>query len=265
MKKAKVYETSFLSVQKVLTLVLTSLVLSLTPLLPVKAEEIKLGAIPGDKGGNIVTTALDRIGVDYTLIEKDEDYSLGNLSKFDCITMAIRAYKARPELVKNHQVLLSYVKQGGYLFTLDGQADEAWKQDFMPYSLTLTDNDFPQIAANQVEITAPNHPIFNSPNKITPQHIEAIGNAHFAVYDYAKEVSEPWKVLLRTGGVPAIFSAKYGEGVIIFNSVLVGETLSKVELKEAIEMGQNLIHYTEELAVTSKAKLATTWGTIKSK
>ncbi|MFQ6116539.1 MAG: hypothetical protein ACE5NG_20975 [bacterium] len=257
MKSVKVYKINFLF--------LALLFISLTLLLPAKAKEIKVGAIPGDKGGNIVTTALDRIGANYTLIEKDDDYNLDNLSKFDAITMAIRAYKARPELRNNHKALLDYVKQGGYLFTLDGQADEAWEQDFMPYPLTLTDNDFPQIAANQVEITVVNHPIFNSPNKITPEHIEAIGNAHWAVYDYANEVKPPWEVLLKTGGFPAIFEAEYGKGIIIFNSVLVGETLSKVELKEAIEIGQNLIHYAEKVAaaVTPQAKLTVTWGSIK--
>lgn len=241
----------------------------LLPLARAEIEDIKVGAIPGDKGGFIVKTALDRIGVNYEMIEKDEDYKLDNLKRFDAITMAIRAYKARPELVKNHKSLLEYVKQGGYLFTLDGQADEAWKPEFMPYPFTLTDSDFPKVAANQVEITAPDHPIWNKPNKITPDHIVAIGNAHWAVYDYATEVKPPWEVLLMVGGFPVVYEAKYGKGTILFNSVLVGETLSKVELKEAIEIGQNFIYYAkilkESADVTPDAKLTTTWGAIKNR
>jgi hypothetical protein len=213
------------------------LFLALTP----GIKDVKVGAIHGDKE-EIVRTALDRIGANYEIIF---DFRLDNLKRFDAITMAIRAYKAGR--VTDPKALLEYVKQGGYLFTLDGQADEAWSPEFMPYPFVLTDNDFPQIDAALVEMTVPDHPIWNIPNKITPRHIEAIGKAHWAVYDYAKEVPPPWKILLKTGGFPAVYEAKYGKGTVIFNSVLVGETLSKVELKEAIEIGQNLIYYAKIL------------------
>ncbi|RKY03779.1 hypothetical protein DRP77_05425 [Candidatus Poribacteria bacterium] len=70
------------------------------------------------------------------------------------------------------------------------------------------------------------------------------------------------------GEPPAVYEAKYGDGTIIFNSVLVGETLSKVELKEAIEIGQNFVYYAkilkEAMGMTPRAKLAVLWGEVKA-
>lgn len=126
------------------------------------------------------------------------------------------------------------------------------------------DSKFPIILAGGgvISVRPSGYPSFGIGDKYGK---EAGWESGRAVYDYAKEVKEPWKVLLEVGGFPAIFSAEYGEGVIIFNSVLVGETLSKVELREAIELGQNFIQYASIVAafVTPQAKLATTWGSIK--
>ena len=87
------------------------------------------------------------------------------------------------------------------------------------------------------------------------------------MYDYAQEVKSPWTILLKTGGFPAVYEAKYGEGTIVFNSVLVGETLSKVELQEAVEIGQNFIYYAKVLeeaaAISAPGKLAILWGRLK--
>jgi LmbE family N-acetylglucosaminyl deacetylase len=90
-----------------------------------------------------------------------------DLSPYDAILIGIRAYAVRPELKTQNARLLDYVKEGGVLI-VQYQTPE-FDQNYGPYPYTMTwgaeevsEEDSP------VEVLAPEHPLFTTPNRITP-------------------------------------------------------------------------------------------------
>ena len=127
------------------------------------APGLKVGYVMGS--GDDVPDALTQLGVNVKMLT-EADLISGDLSVYDTIVLGIRVYEVRDDVVANNKRLLDYVSNGGTLIVQYNKIDLGRR--FMPYSskmslgLRVTDEDAP------VTILAPDHPLFNFPNKITP-------------------------------------------------------------------------------------------------
>jgi hypothetical protein len=143
-------------------------------LLPTEAKVVRLniqksgnqiGYIVG--AGDKVPESLEQIGYRVEQINVGE-IEAGNLKKYDGIVVGIRAYNVIEELKFKQDYLLDYVKNGGNLIIQYNTAGR-WREQFeniAPYPLSISRDR----VANEnapVDIIAKNHPLVNSPNKIT--------------------------------------------------------------------------------------------------
>lgn len=128
------------------------------------APNLKVGYI--SSGFDDVPDYLAQMGVDVKLLTVD-DLNAGDLSKYDTIVLGIRAYLSRADLVANNPRLLEYVKNGGNLIVQYNKTSE-WKSDFAPYPIVVSSN---RVTVEEAPMTvlAPEHVLFNAPNKITAQ------------------------------------------------------------------------------------------------
>ena len=118
----------------------------------------------------------------------EQDLAAGDLAQFDAIMTGTRAYAVRDDLKTYNRRLLDYVKDGGNLIVLYNT------QEFVPNTRAV-----PGAAAaraeevseedSPVEILAPSHQVFTTPNRITKADfdgwVEQRGSKFFTEWDAA--------------------------------------------------------------------------------
>ncbi|MFC4766241.1 NEW3 domain-containing protein [Effusibacillus consociatus] len=132
-------------------------------------SELKVGYV--SSGFDNIDQYLRQVGVNVTNLDANE-VQFGDLSKYNTIVLGIRAYGFRPDLLASSNRLLEYVKNGGNLVVQYHKPEDKWKPELAPYPIKIgtpliqwrvTDEN------SKVTMLAPDHPIFNTPNKITEQ------------------------------------------------------------------------------------------------
>ncbi|MEW9094118.1 MAG: PIG-L family deacetylase [Clostridiaceae bacterium] len=186
-------------------------------------KNLKVGYI--SSGFDETDEFLRRVGLNVTNLTK-EDLEAGNLSRFDTIVVAIRAYLARPDLVKSNNRLLEYVKNGGNLVIQYNKAEDNWNPELAPYPLTIgtpvmnwrvTDEN------SKVTMLKPEHKFFNSPNKITEKDWENWIQDR-AAYNPSKWDSK-YVELISTGDpgesefTSTLLTTEYGKGTYTYSSL----------------------------------------------
>jgi LmbE family N-acetylglucosaminyl deacetylase len=130
-------------------------------------ENLKVGYIMG--AGDDILPVLQQLGLHARLITAAELQS-GDPSQFNTIVVGIRAYDARDDVGKYNQRLLDFVNAGGTLI-VQNNTDSEWATNYAPYPLQLGRQRV-SVEEAPVEILAPEDPVFNFPNKITPADFE---------------------------------------------------------------------------------------------
>jgi LmbE family N-acetylglucosaminyl deacetylase len=125
------------------------------------APGLKVGYVMG--AGDRVPQAIEQLGATVTLIDAGMLAS-GDLSQFDVIVLGVRAYDRRADLRAHNQRLLAYAEQGGTVI-VQYQRAEFNQAPYAPYpaktsDARITDENAP------MEILVPDHPVFNTPNRI---------------------------------------------------------------------------------------------------
>ena len=142
------------------------------------APGLKVAYVMGT--GDDVAQSMEDIGIHVNFLSS-QDVATADLSQYDAIVLGIRAYAARPELKTFNNRLLDYSKNGGTLIVQYqtqeyaqplSPEDRLAKRDprtYAPYQLTLSGDPEKVVEEDcKVQILAPNDPLFNWPNKITP-------------------------------------------------------------------------------------------------
>ena len=130
--------------------------------LDLKVAPVKVGYIMGS--GDRVPDAIRRMGLDVTMLD-EKMLSTGDLSQFDTIVVGIRASQVRPDYVANNGRLIEYMKNGGTMI-VQYQQQEYVRQNLPPYPAKMEGNQRVTDENAPVKILQPQHPIFNTPNKI---------------------------------------------------------------------------------------------------
>jgi hypothetical protein len=115
--------------------------------------------------GDQVPPALEQLGAKVEMLGPD-DLAWGNLSRFQTIVTGVRAYERRPDLRANNSRLLDYVHDGGTLIVQYNKFEFNAAQ-YGPYAAQVSADRVTDERA-PVKVLAPNDPIFNAPNKLTP-------------------------------------------------------------------------------------------------
>lgn len=182
------------------------------------AQGLKVGYImgSGDDGPRI----LQQLGVDVKVIGPAE-IAAGDLSVYDTIVLGIRVYEVNEDVLANNKRLLEYVANGGTLI-VQYNKDEFSRGNFAPYpvqmqgSVRVTDELAP------ITILAPEHPLFNFPNRIGPADwenwVQERGLYFLSVWDsrYTPLLAAPDDTgRVQQGGQ---LVAKYGKGNYVFTA-----------------------------------------------
>jgi LmbE family N-acetylglucosaminyl deacetylase len=126
-----------------------------------------IGYIAG--AGDSVAQSLTQMGCTVTQLT-GPDLSPDRLRKFDAIVIGIRAFNVRTDLAPALPALFAYVQAGGNIIEQYNTPAGLKTTKLAPYDLKLS-RDLPhnRVTDENAPITllVPDHPIFNTPNKIT--------------------------------------------------------------------------------------------------
>ena len=127
-----------------------------------------IGYIPG--AGDDIPAALQQIG--YTVkVLGDGDVTAGKPGQFSAVVLGIRAYNTQDRIADLQPELLDYVQAGGVVVAQYNTTAELKTKDIGPYPLEISRDRVTDETA-EVRILAPDHPVLNTPNKITAEDFE---------------------------------------------------------------------------------------------
>ena len=140
--------------------------------LEVKTKAKKIGYIAG--AGDEVPAALRQMGCSVTMLDEAELNK--NLSVYDAIIVGVRAYNTEDRIGFFQNKLMEYVQNGGTMVvqyaTPGGFLNNGLKvKEIGPYPFKIGRDRVTDENAT-MNILQPNHPILNSPNKITAKDFD---------------------------------------------------------------------------------------------
>lgn len=145
---------------------------------------VRVGYVMGV--GDDVPAAITQLGARVTLLDRDA-LATGDLTRFDVVVTGTRAYAVRDDLRAHNRRLLEWVRAGGRMVVLYN-TPEFVPEEFAPLDATLPGNaEEVSEQAAAVEILAPTHVFFTTPNRISDADfngwIEQRGSKFFATWD----------------------------------------------------------------------------------
>jgi LmbE family N-acetylglucosaminyl deacetylase len=128
------------------------------------ASGLRVGYVMGS--GDDVPAAISQLGVPLELLSP-EQVATADLSRFTTIVLGIRAYAVRDDVRKHNRRLLDFVQKGGTLIVQYNTPE--FDHNYGPYPYTMTARTEEVSEENSpVTILKPEHPVFRTPNPITP-------------------------------------------------------------------------------------------------
>ncbi|MDC7998188.1 PIG-L family deacetylase [Gilvibacter sediminis] len=143
-------------------------------------SQAKVARIPIDKRGELIAyvkgagdaipESLEQIGYQVTTLAPEE-LTATKLAGFDALVFGVRAYNTVKELQFKKDVVSQYVANGGNVIVQYNTSRGLVTDDFAPYPLQLSRERVTDEYA-PVTLLKPEHPLLNSPNKITAADFE---------------------------------------------------------------------------------------------
>ncbi len=122
-----------------------------------------IGYVPG--AGDAIPESLREIGSTVEILS-DGDIKAADLARFDAVVLGVRLANVQPaRLSAWFPELLAYAKNGGVV-VMQYNTSPGPKPDQVPYPLKVSRDRVTEEDA-EVRMLAPDHPVLNSPNKIT--------------------------------------------------------------------------------------------------
>jgi LmbE family N-acetylglucosaminyl deacetylase len=124
----------------------------------------KVGYLPG--AGDTVAEAIQQMGYDVTILN-GEDLTTNRLKDFDAVVIGVRAFNVRKDLVPRLSAIFTFVEAGGNLIEqYNRPGNDLSATELAPYQLHLSSDRVTDETA-PMTFLAPQHPVLNTPNKIT--------------------------------------------------------------------------------------------------
>ena len=136
--------------------------------LDIQKKGEKIGYIEG--AGDIVLQSLQQIGYQVSTIDPGAVTASG-LEEFDAVVLGIRAYNTVDELRYAQPAIHKYVENGGTVIVQYNVNRGLVTDQLAPFQLNLSRD---RVTEEDAEVRFPNpqHPILNTPNKLTPADFE---------------------------------------------------------------------------------------------
>src|SRR5437762_1479462 len=128
----------------------------------------RIGYIPG--AGDDVPESLRQIGYSVKILSEPE-ITVKNLAQFSAVVLGIRAYNTQDRISNWLPELFAYVKEGGVAIAQYNTLAELKTNQLGPYPLEISRDRVTDENA-QVRVLAPNNPLMNLPNRITPKDFD---------------------------------------------------------------------------------------------
>jgi hypothetical protein len=122
-----------------------------------------IGYLPG--AGDSLAENMREMGYTVKTLD-DADLTPEGLSGLDAVVIGVRAFNVRSHLAAEMPALFAYVQNGGTLIVQYNRPDRLQGSQIAPYSLHLSGSRVTDETA-AVDFLAPEHPVLNTPNKIT--------------------------------------------------------------------------------------------------
>ncbi len=134
--------------------------------LELKIRGRNVGYLPG--AGDSTAASLEQMGYAVTQLT-GADLTAEKLKGLDAVVIGVRAFDTRTDLVPQLPALFAYVEAGGTVIEQYNTPNSLQTQQIAPYMLKLS-RDLPHYRVtdenSQVTLLAPEHPAFNTPNRI---------------------------------------------------------------------------------------------------
>lgn len=187
--------------------------------IPIEKKGEQLGYIVG--AGDAVPESLEQIGYAVTLLSPD-DIDSEQLKQYDAVVVGIRAYNTLPEMAFKQQILNEYVENGGTIIVQYNTSRGLKTEDLAPYSLQLSrDRVTDEYAA--VTFLEKDHPVLNTPNKITQKDFEGwVQERGLYFPDEWDAHFTPILEMHDSGETPkkgSLLVAKYGKGHYVYTGL----------------------------------------------
>ena len=180
----------------------------------------KVGYLPG--AGDSVADSLKQMGYTVTTLT-DADLTPERLHGLDAVIIGVRAFNVRHDLATNLPGLFAYVEAGGTVVAQYNRPENSRTLKLAPYDLRLSGDRVTDETA-PVTFLAPEHPVLNTPNKIT--------NADFAgwvqergIY-FPNQWDEHFTPILACGDPGesplkgGLLVAQYGNGYFVYTGLV---------------------------------------------
>lgn len=182
----------------------------------------RIGYIPG--AGDEVQSCLSQLGYEVITIT-DDMLTKENLSQFEAIITGVRAYNTNEKLSTYKQKLMDYVSNGGNLIVQYNTNSFVgpFKGDIGPYPFKITRDRVTDENA-VVNFELPNHPVLNTPNKITSVDFEGwvqerctytAGDVDTSIYEMPLSMADPDE----KANKGSLIIAKHGNGNFIYTGL----------------------------------------------
>jgi len=129
----------------------------------IKKKGELIGYIPG--AGDDIPQSLQQIGYNVKALDGSE-ITAENLKRFDAVVLGIRTYNTQDRIVAWQAELLAYVKAGGVVVAQYTTTADLKTKEIGPFPFEISRDRVTDEAA-EIRILAPDHPLLNSPNRIS--------------------------------------------------------------------------------------------------
>jgi len=185
----------------------------------IKKKGNKVGYLVG--AGDKIPEALTNVG--YTVEEiKEEDLTIENLTKYDAIVLGIRALNVNDRIGFMMPKLLKYCEEGGTVLIQYNTAHRLKTKEFAPHPITLSRD---RVTEEDAEVTflKPEHPVLNSPNKITQKDFEGWVQERGLYFpnqwDEKYDAILSWHDKGEEAKEGSLLVTKYGKGYFVYTGI----------------------------------------------
>ncbi|MFT3796055.1 PIG-L family deacetylase [Flavobacterium sp.] len=187
--------------------------------LDIKTGKEKIAYIMG--AGDEVPNSLKQMGFEVSVI-KAEDITKEKLKNFNVVMTGIRAYNTIATLAFKQQLLFDFVNEGHTMIVQYNTLDDFVTKDIAPFPFKISRDRVTEEDA-EVKFLEPNHPVLNTPNKITAKDFEGWKQEQ-GLY-YPSEWDKAFTPILsahdkgESDKKGALLVAKYGKGHYIYTGL----------------------------------------------
>ena len=192
--------------------------------LDVQVRGKRVGYLPG--AGDSTAESLAQLGYDVTTLT-GADLTAEKLAGLDAVVIGVRAFNERADLAANLPALFAWVEAGGTVIAQYNRPNNLKATTLGPYALSI-EGPAPALRVTDetapVTFLAPDHPVLNTPNKITPADFEGWvqeRGAYFpskwdeAHYVSVLGMSDPGEAPLKS----SLLVARHGKGWFVYTGL----------------------------------------------